>query len=57
MVGLQSKFQNIKLSSKKFCLFNVTVDNISVIYVISHKSAGRLKKKFDLLLDSHVIDI
>ena len=30
------------------CLFNVTINDISVIYVTAHRCAGGLKKKFDL---------
>ena len=30
------------------CLFNVTIYNISVIYVTAHRWAGGLKKKLDL---------
>ena len=29
-------------------LFNVTINNISVIYVTAHRCAGGLKKKLDL---------
>ena len=29
-------------------LFNVTINDISVIYVTAHRCAGGLKKKFDL---------
>ena len=29
-------------------LFNVTINDISVIYVTVHRCAGGLKKKFDL---------
>ena len=30
------------------CLFNVTINDISVIYVTAHRCAGGLKKKYDL---------
>ena len=30
------------------CLFNVTINDISVIYVTAHRCAGGLKKKLDL---------
>ena len=33
------------------CLFNVTINDISVIYVTAHRCAGGLKK-FDLRLNS-----
>ena len=33
-------------------LFNVTINDISVIYVTAHRCAGGLKKKFDLRSDS-----
>ena len=33
-------------------LFNVTINDISVIYVTAHRCAGGLKKKFDLRLGS-----
>ena len=29
------------------CLFNVTINDISVIYVTAHRCAGGLKKKYD----------
>ena len=38
-------------------LFNVTINDISVIYVTAHRCAGGLKKKFDLRSGSHAIDI
>ena len=38
-------------------LFNVTINDISVIYVTAHRCAGGLKKKLDLRSDSHAIDI
>ena len=34
------------------CLFNVTINDISVIYVTAHRCAGGLKKKYDLRLGS-----
>ena len=30
------------------CMFNVTINDISVIYVTAHRCAGGLKKKYDL---------
>ena len=38
-------------------LFNVTINDISVIYVTAHRCAGGLKKKLDLRSGSHAIDI
>ena len=38
-------------------LFNVTINDISVIYVTAHICAGGLKKKLDLRSGSHAIDI
>ena len=38
-------------------LLNVTINDISVIYVTAHRCAGGLKKKFDLRSGSHAIDI
>ena len=38
-------------------LFNVSINDISVIYVTAHRCAGRLKKKLDLRSGSHAIDI
>ena len=42
----------INIDHVKWCevnfFFNVTVNNISVIYVTAHRCAGGLKKKFDL---------
>ena len=38
-------------------LFNVTINDISVIYVTTHRCAGGLKKELDLRSGSHAIDI
>ena len=38
-------------------LFNVTINDISVIYVTAHRCAGGPKKKLDLRSGSHAIDI
>ena len=38
-------------------LFNVTINDISVIHVTAHRCAGGLKKKLDLRSGSHAIDI
>ena len=38
-------------------LFNVTINDISVIHVTAHRCAGGLKKKLDLRSGSHTIDI
>ena len=39
-----------------YCLLNVTLNGISVIYVTAHRRVGGLKK-FDLRSGSHAIDI
>ena len=38
-------------------LFNVTINDISVIYVTAHRCAGGPKKKLDLRSGSHAINI
>ena len=38
----------IKMMMMMNWLFNVTINDISVIYVTAHRCAGGLKKKFDL---------
>ena len=40
----QCSFVRVELN----CLFNVTINDISVIYVTAHRCAGGLKKKYDL---------
>ena len=40
----EGKEENFELN----CLFNVTINDISVIYVTAHRCAGGLKKKYDL---------
>ena len=40
-----------------YWLLNVTFSVISVIYVTAHRCLGGLKKKLDLWLGSHAIDI
>ena len=40
-----------------YWLFNVTINDISVLYVTAHRCAGGLKKKLDLRSGSHAIDI
>ena len=38
-------------------VLNVTINDISVMHVIANWCAGRLKKKLDLLLGPHAIEI
>ena len=38
-------------------LFNVTINDNSVIYVTAHRCAGGLKKKLDIRSGTHAIDI
>ena len=46
---LNSIYLNKNLSWVELnCLFNVTINDISVIYVTAHRCAGGLKKKYDL---------
>ena len=40
-----------------YLLFNVTFNDISVIYVTAHRCAGWWRKKLDLRSGSHAIDI
>ena len=47
--GIESlKYKEIRVEFELNWLFNVTINDISVIYVTAHRCAGGLKKKFDL---------
>ena len=48
---------NLMFNCRCCWLLNVTVNDNSVIYVMAHRCAGRLNKKFDLQSGSHAIDI
>ena len=58
-LGLQgAKTENYTMSDcDVIWLFNVTINDISVIYVTTHRCAGGLKKKLDLRSGSYAIDI
>ena len=49
-------FQEISEWIELDWLFNVTINDISVIYVTAHRCAGGPKKKLDLRSGSHAID-
>ena len=51
------KSQNAFFDQVSEWLFNVTINDISVIYVTAHRCAGGLKKELDLRSGSHAIDI